>query len=278
MEYRAGSIAAPAPLARIRWGPAAAEWGLCAGLSLAGIFHPESPRTWFLCLGIGFVAIELPVLAASLLIALASSRARERLQGPRRIPQLMLRGGLESASAAWIAACLLAWPLTRLALGHPIGLTWSLAEAGGPLRTVIQTVLALLALDAWLYWKHRLLHVRWLFPFHRTHHGHRDPTALSSFAVGPLESLLTFWPILLLSIPRGPHWAPLYFVLISGFILLNLYLHCGVTVRALEATLPWLLVNTSRHHNVHHADATTHYAEAFTIWDHLCKTMRRYGT
>jgi lathosterol oxidase len=244
-----------------------------AALSLAGLLHPESPRVWFGCLALGFAGIALPVLAGAGLVAWASTRAPVRLQGPRRLPSLILRGVRDTAGAAWIAACLLAWPLTRLALHHPIGLVWSLDQAGGSAaRLALQTGAGLLAMDAWLYWKHRLLHTRLLWGFHRAHHVYKDPTALASFAVGPVESLLTFWPILLLSIPQATHWAPLYFALIGGFIALNFYLHCGVALRALEATLPRIYVNTSAFHNLHHADARVNFGEALTVWDRLCRT------
>ena len=78
--------------------------------------------------------------------------------------------------------------------------------------------------------------------------------------------------MLLVIVPSAHHWGPLYFPVIVAFILLNLYLHCGATSRVLEAILPRLLINTSRFHNVHHADAETHFAEALTLWDHLCGT------
>jgi len=90
--------------------------------------------------------------------------------------------------------------------------------------------------------------------------------------VGPFESLLTFWPIALLSFPAARHWAPLYFGLIAGFILLNFYLHAGVTWRWLERTLPRAFVNTSAFHNIHHSHADANFGEALTLWDHICRT------
>jgi lathosterol oxidase len=55
-------------------------------------------------------------------------------------------------------------------------------------------------------------------------------------------------------------------------VLLNFYLHSGVTWRWVEATLPRAYFNTSAHHNIHHSHADTNFAEAFTIWDYLCGT------
>ena len=243
-----------------------------AGLTGAGLLSPQGPRVFYTALLAGFAGIAGSVLAGAALTTWVCERKANRLQGPRRRPALIAREARDTALAAWIAACLLAWPLSRLLGGAPVGLTWSLAEAGGPARALLQTAAAVLVLDAWLYWKHRLLHTRWLFPFHRGHHGYRDPTAFAGFAVGPVESLLTFWPVVAWAHPLAMHWAPLYYGLVGGFVLLNFYLHCGVTSRLLEATLPRLGVNTSAFHNRHHANAEVNFGEALTVWDRLCRT------
>ena len=244
--------------------------GVLIALTLAGLAQRESPLTWYRCLLTAFVTIAGLVLAGAGLVTLLSARFGERVQGPRVKPALVLRGVLDTARAMWVASCFAAWPMTMMRLHHPIGLVWS--PPAGPLTLAVQTLLALVAMDAWLYWKHRLLHTRLLFGFHRDHHVYRDPTAFAGFAVGPVESLLTFWPILLLCIPGATHYAPLYFALVVGFVLLNFYLHCGVTLGWVEALLPRAFVNTSAFHNQHHANADVNFGEAFTLWDHLCRT------
>jgi lathosterol oxidase len=250
----------------------AVDAAVVVALTGAGLLCPEGPRTFYRALLAGFVAIAGSVLAGAAAVTWICERRAGRLQGPRRRPALILREARDTALAGWIAACLLAFPLSRLWAGVPVGLTWSIAEAGGPVRTVAQTVGAVIVLDAWLYWKHRLLHTRWLFPFHRGHHTYRDPTAFAGFAVGPVESVLTFWPVVIWTHPEAVHWAPLYFGLVGAFVLLNFYLHCGVASRLLEATLPRLFVNTSAFHNRHHANAEVNFGEAMTIWDRLCGT------
>jgi lathosterol oxidase len=245
---------------------------LCVALPAVGILCPQGWRAFYGSLAVGFAGIAGAVLAGAGVTTVFCERAQHRLQGKRRGSALVLRGARDTALAAWVAACLLAWPLARVSAGVPTGLVWSLDAAGGALRVAVQTVGAVLALDAWLYWKHRLLHTRWLFSFHRAHHGYRDPTAFAGFAVGPLEALLTFWPVVLVALPAAIHWAPLYFALVGGFVLLNFYLHCGVGSPLLEATLPRLFVNTSAFHNRHHANADVNFGEAFTIWDRLMKT------
>jgi len=59
---------------------------------------------------------------------------------------------------------------------------------------------------------------------------------------------------------------------VFGFVLLNMYLHCGVVWPAFEAILRPLSINTSTHHNRHHANADMHFGEALTLWDRLLKT------
>jgi lathosterol oxidase len=149
---------------------------------------------------------------------------------------------------------------------------WSAAEAGGLLSVSLQTIGGVFVLDAWLYAKHRLLHTRPLFPFHRGHHVYRDPTALAGFAVGPMEAVMTFWPLLLVAIPQAKHYAPFYFSLVVGFISLNYYLHCGIRIEPLERLLAPLLLNTSAFHNIHHSHADIHFGEALTLWDRICRT------
>src|SRR5687767_14799791 len=176
----------------------------------AGIACPQGPARWYGALAIGFAGIGGAVLALASIAAWLSEQSTQRLQGPRRRPRLALRGARDTAIAALVAACFLAWPLARIFAGEPTGLVWTVAEAGGVGGLVLGNVAGVLALDAWLYWKHRLLHTRLFFPFHRAHHVYRDPTSLASFAVGPVESVLTFWPIVLVAFPWAPHYAPVY--------------------------------------------------------------------
>ncbi len=251
------------------------EVGIVVALTGAGVFSSQGPRVWYGALVEGFAMIAIPVLAGAALVTWISERRPERIQGPRRKASMLLRrSARDTLIAAWIAACLLAWPLARMNAGEPTGLVWSLEAAGGPVAVFLQTAGGILVLDAWLYWKHRLLHTRLLFGFHRAHHGYRDPTAFAGFAVGPLEALLTFWPVLLVGLPDAPHFGPVYFTLVVGFILFNLYLHCGVVWHGLEAVLRPLSFNTSSHHNRHHSNAETHFAEALTIWDRMLGSHR----
>jgi len=250
----------------------AIEAMVMAALVLAGLLSPQGPALFYGALATAFVGIAATVLAAAGLATWIAERSRTRLQGPRRLPRFAWRGARDTAIAAFVAACFLAWPLSRLWAGEPTGLVWTIDEAGGIWAVVIGNTVAIVVLDAWLYWKHRLLHTRVMFGFHRAHHSYRDPTSFSSFAVGTVESVLTFWPIVLLAFPWATHYAPVYFGLVIAFVTLNLYLHCGVASRLVEAVLPRVGLNTSAFHNRHHANANVNFGEAMTWWDHLMGT------
>ena len=231
-----------------------------------------SPATWFACLGAAFVLLAAALLGGAALATAIAARRGARIQGPRRGPSLVAREAFETTRAVFVASALAAWPLAQWRLGHPTGMIWDLPPDTSAWRVTAMMLFGVVGMDAWLYWKHRLLHTRALFPFHAAHHRFRDPTPFAGFAVGPGEALLTFWPILLLCIPEATHWAPLYVGLVFGFVSLNFYLHCGVTYRWAEATLPRLGLNTSAFHNVHHSHVTVNFGEAMTVWDRICRT------
>ncbi|MFT3928552.1 MAG: sterol desaturase family protein [Myxococcales bacterium] len=259
---------------RVDWA-SLVDRAVLVGMAALGLACPQGAGLWYRAFAVALLGLWATVLGAAALVTLISERQGERLQGPRRKPALIAREVRTTMLSAWIAASLLAWPLARLWSGKPTGLVWDLEQAGGGVLIFSQTFAALFVLDAWLYWKHRLLHTRALFGFHRDHHAFRDPTAFAGFAVGPVEALLTFWPIVFLALPEAIHYGPLYLSLVIGFVVLNLYLHCGVSVRFIEASLPRLFLNTSVFHNRHHANAEVNFGEAFTIWDHLCRTREQ---
>ena len=117
-------------------------------LTLAGLFSPVGPVAFYEALAVGFAGIASVVLLGAGAVTLISERRSDRLQGVRRAPARIARGVRDTSIAAWVAACLLAWPLSRLMSGLPTGLTWSLEEAGGGVRAVLQTLVALVVLDA----------------------------------------------------------------------------------------------------------------------------------
>jgi sterol desaturase/sphingolipid hydroxylase (fatty acid hydroxylase superfamily) len=248
-----------------------------AGVVAAGAFHP-APLIWLQSFAATFVVLVSAVFAGAWIVTRWAERRDERIQGPRRKPPMWREEAWVAAQAMWVMAGLVAWPITQARLGIETGFRWSLeGTAWTPLTAVLVTAGGVVGVDAWTYWKHRALHTRHLFGFHRDHHAFRDPSAFAGFAVGPFEALWTFAPVLAVLHPKAIHWGPAYLVLVVGFVCLNLYLHCGVTVRWIEATLPRIGINTSAFHNVHHSHVRVNFAEVATWWDHLCGTRLEDG-
>ncbi len=237
------------------------------------------PGLWYASFGIAFACLIGAVFSGAFIVTRWAEARSERIQGPRRKAPMLREEAWVTAQAMWVMAGLAAWPITAAQLGHETGFHWSLEGTGWtPWAAIGVTLLGLVGVDAWTYWKHRALHTQALFGFHRDHHTFRDPSAFAGFAVGPLEALWTFAPVLAVLHPEALHWGPAYVFLVVGFVCLNLYLHCGVTVGWIEATLPRIGINTSAFHNVHHSHARVNFAEVATWWDRICKTRLEDGT
>jgi lathosterol oxidase len=213
------------------------------------------------------------VMVGALITLKVCASVGERCQGERTKPPKLRQEILDTTRAMWVAATFAAWPMAQAAAGETTGLKWTSAEAGYGWPVLIAQILAgIIVMDAWLYWKHRILHTRTFFVFHKHHHAFKDPTPFAGFAIHPVEAIVTFWPILLLIIPEAVHFAPLYFTAVVGFISLNLYLHCGVTFNWAEAILPKFGLNSSAFHNKHHSRANVNFGEASFVRDIICKT------
>lgn len=251
------------------------DWLIVISVFASGLLHP-SPKMFYDSFLRVFAIIAIPLFTFSFLVYRFSEKYGARIQGPRKTLPPVAREAFGTGRAAFIVACMSAWPVGLYRMGIPTGIVWTIQEMGlsWPL-VVLQMFLGIVAVDAMTYWKHRILHSRLLFAFHKHHHSFRDPTPFAGFAVGPLETIMTFWPLLLICFPPAKHFAPLYFSAIVGFVFLNLYLHCGVTFNWLEKLLPSIGLNSSAWHNIHHSDVNANFGEVSFIWDRVCKTSRQ---
>jgi sterol desaturase/sphingolipid hydroxylase (fatty acid hydroxylase superfamily) len=241
---------------------------------LSGLLHP-SPKMFYESVLIVFLILAIPLMLLSFIIYRFSENYGHRIQGERKKSPPIAHEAFGTIRAMFIVACMVGWPVGMYRMGLPTGLVWTVEEMGlSWWMVILEMYLGIVLVDAMTYWKHRLLHTRMFFPFHKHHHTFRDPTPFSGFAVGPVETLLTFWPLLLICFPVAKHFAPLYFTAIIGFVLLNLYLHCGVTFKWLEKILPKIGLNSSAWHNIHHSDVNANFGEVSYIWDKICKTTR----
>lgn len=244
------------------------------GLIFIGFFH-FSPTLYFISFFVLLAILIFGVLGGSFLFYNLTKYVGKRIQGVRKKTPPILDEIKETSKAMVVAASLGAWPVGLYQAGVPTGFSWTLEEMGlNWWQVVLQMYFGIVLIDAYTYWKHRLLHTPYLYAFHKHHHTFKDPTPFSGFAVGPVEALLTFSPVLLVCIPEAKHFVPLYLSAIIGFISLNLYLHCGVTFKFAEKILPILGLNSSAWHNVHHSDFIVNFGEVSFIWDKICKTSK----
>ena len=248
--------------------------GVLVGLPALGLLH-EQPGQWCASFLGMFALLAGSVLGAAWVVTRWAERgpggSRARVASRRWSARRHGHGAGDVGDGR-----LAAWPLTAQRLGEPTGFTWTLEGTGFAAATAIAvTLVGVVGVDAWTYWKHRALHTRWLFGFHRDHHRFRDPTAFAGFAVGPLEALWTFLPGARgVGIPRPCTGGRCTSGSIVGFVLLNLYLHCGVEVGLLERVVPRLGFNTSAFHNVHHSHVRANFGEVARWWDRICGTRQ----
>ncbi|MEO6245971.1 MAG: sterol desaturase family protein [Opitutaceae bacterium] len=138
--------------------------------------------------------------------------------------------------------------------------------------------LALLLLDTWMYFWHRLNHAApFLWRFHRWHHADRamDVTTASRFHTGEivLSSVLRV-PLLALIGCRIEELA-LYELMLAAVVQFH---HANIALpEPLDRALRWVIV-TPHLHKVHHsvvrAESDSNYSSLFSWWDRLFRTLR----
>lgn len=250
------------------------DWAIVILFFASGLLHP-SAVVYYDTLWRVFLVIIIPMLAVMTLFYRLSESYGQRIQGERNKIPPIAKEMFGTMRAMFVVSCMAAWPVGMYRMGLPTGIAWTLEEMGlSWWMVILQMYLGIVLVDAMTYWKHRLLHTRLFFPFHKHHHTFRDPSPFASFAVGPVETLLTFWPLMFICLPEAKHFAPLYFTAIAGFVFLNLYLHSGVTFSFLENVLPKIGLNSSAWHNIHHSDVNSNFGEVSYYWDKWCKTTR----
>lgn len=138
----------------------------------------------------------------------------------------------------------------------------------------ISTLLALITHDTYFYWIHRAIHHPKLFKhIHLVHHKSINPSPWTSYSFHFLEGVLEAMiaPILFIFIPMHP-LAILLFVF-AGFMI-NVYGHLGYEIapKWFRHSFLFEIINTSTHHNIHHAKFKGNYGLYFRFWDRLIGT------
>jgi sterol desaturase/sphingolipid hydroxylase (fatty acid hydroxylase superfamily) len=160
---------------------------------------------------------------------------------------------------------------------------WSTAHDFGILNWVnappwLRVTLALLLIDCWTYWWHRLNHVvPWFWAFHKLHHADRqmDVTTANRFHLGEitLSSLLRV-PVLALIGCRLEELA-LYELLLFAVVQFH---HANVALPGWLDRAMRVVIVTPHLHKVHHsvivADQHANFSSLFSWWDRVARTFR----
>lgn len=146
----------------------------------------------------------------------------------------------------------------------------------GLLYFVFSLFLVTIVHDTYYYWVHRLLHTRFLFEtIHSVHHVSHNPSAVTFFAMHPLEDVL-----MSLSIPLCALLFPMcdlafelaYFLYLSQAA----YAHSGF--EWFKTRRHSKCFNTSYAHNMHHQYLGVNYSYFYNIWDRIGGTLCAYPT
>jgi len=139
---------------------------------------------------------------------------------------------------------------------------------------ILSTIGLIVLHDTYFYWTHRLIHLKWIYPYvHLVHHRSINPTPWAAYAFHPLEAIVQsgIFPLAVFLFPLHP-----LSLLVWGIyqIILNVGGHLGFEVFPKGFTtgkLSWWS-NTSTHHNMHHRYVNCNYGLYFNIWDRLMGT------
>lgn len=139
-----------------------------------------------------------------------------------------------------------------------------------PLWLVGSALACYLAIDAGLYYSHRLMHNRWFFRhIHRWHHRYTAPVIFTTTATHPVEFLVFQFFVLLPAILIPMHWA-VYLLVVAYTYLIGMIDHCGIKV-----TWPLPLHTGNAFHDDHHVYFHCNYGHHTQIWDLLHGTVRQ---
>lgn len=138
----------------------------------------------------------------------------------------------------------------------------------------LSILLSLILHDTYFYWMHRALHHPNLFKvIHLLHHRSANPSPWTSYSFSILEAFLESMiaPLILIFIPIHPI-ALVIFTSLS--FMFNVYGHLGYELAPKWLRASWFfeIVNTSTHHNIHHAKSKGNYGLYFRLWDRLMAT------
>jgi lathosterol oxidase len=189
----------------------------------------------------------------------------ERWLGPRLVKQAFALGSVNIILGSVLGGTL-AWHVKR---GGWSTLYFDVERHGwGWLAASIFVVY--FAIDAGLYYSHRLLHDKHLFRYvHRWHHRFVAPIIFTTTAMHPVE-FLVFFAALLLPMFVIPVHAAVYVALVAYTYLIGMIDHAGIRLG-----IPLPLHADNRFHDDHHVCFHCNYGHHTALFDKLHGTVRR---
>ena len=130
--------------------------------------------------------------------------------------------------------------------------------------------------DLGLYWAHRMLHTRILWPTHAFHHSSRHLNVLAGLRASPVHILVLFLPLVLayriFPFPDAGLYALVTFVVeISN----QHYIHSNIHVPMARQLEKFLVTPRMHfvHHSAHRAHSDSNYGFVFSVWDRMFGTF-----
>ena len=138
---------------------------------------------------------------------------------------------------------------------------------------LLETGIAVLALDLAIYWQHRASHrLPWLWRIHRVHHTDTCFEVTLGLRFHPLEILLSllYKFAVIAAIGAPPTAVAIYEILLASFAL---WTHADLALPARADRWLRLVVVTPDWHRVHHSvhpdETDSNYGNLLTLWDRL---------
>jgi sterol desaturase/sphingolipid hydroxylase (fatty acid hydroxylase superfamily) len=134
-------------------------------------------------------------------------------------------------------------------------------------------LLAVMVSDFIGYWRHRLMHIAWLWPIHAAHHSDEDVTWFSLVRFHPLNRLIAvLFDVVILTLLDFPVWAVVFSNRVRHFY--GYFVHSDFSWR--YGPLKFLFVSPFLHRWHHATDMAArdkNFATVFSIYDVLFGTF-----
>lgn len=145
---------------------------------------------------------------------------------------------------------------------------------GGWPYMLLTIVLVTVWHETWFYWMHRLVHRKGLYKLvHLVHHKSTNPSPLAAYNFHALEAFLEGIYLVLFTLVVPMHFSVLLGHTIYAMVM-NIWWHLGYEFFpswwASHPVFKW--INTSTHHNMHHAKFDGNYSLYFNFWDRILGT------